>query len=336
MATAAAKKLKLLYIMNFLQANSDEDHPVTLEEIHQDLLAHGIEAERKSIYNDINLLRDFGMDIASQRGRDSNYRLLSRPFEVAELKLLVDAVESSRFVTAKKTRELVNKLAGLTSRHQAHALQHQLIRTGKVKASNEAVLYTIDKIHQAIENDRQISFRYQEYTIDKQIRFRRGGERYHVSPFAMTWDDENYYLIAHYERYGHLSQFRIDRMNDVQVSQQIRTRLDHTIDLGDYVRSTFGMFSGETEEMQILFDQSLIQVVVDRFGQNVSIHADGGHHFTVNLKVVVSPTFWGWLFQFGDKARVLAPAAAVRAYCDHCQIVLDNHQVNPEGQPCSD
>ncbi len=325
MATAAAKKLKLLYIMNFLQDQSDEDHPVTLEDIQNELLSHGIEAERKSIYNDINLLRDFGLDIASQRGRDSNYRLLSRLFELAELKLLVDAVESSRFVTTRKTRELINKLASLTSRHQAQSLQHQLIRTGKVKAANESVLYTIDTVHQAIDRDRQISFRYQEYTIDKQIRFRRGGERYHVSPFAMTWDDEHYYLIAYYERYGRLSQFRIDRMNDVQVSQQPRFRLDHTFDLGDYVRSTFGMFSGETQDLQICFHQELIEVVVDRFGQNIAFHTDGENHFTVNLKVVISPSFWGWLFQFGEKARVVAPQTAVEAYCKHCQSVIAAH-----------
>jgi len=331
MVENAAKKLKILYIMRFLQDHSDEDHPVTLEEISGELTAHGIEAERKSIYNDINLLRDFGLDIASQRGRDSNYRLLSRPFELAELKLLVDAVESSRFVTTKKTRELVNKLASLTSRHQAQALQHQLIRTGKVKASNEAVLYTIDTIHQAIDQDRQISFRYQELTIDKQVRFRRGGERYHVSPLAMTWDDENYYMIAHYERYGHLSQFRIDRMNDVQVSHQARVHLDHTFDLGDYVRSTFGMFSGETEDLEIRFDQDLVQVVVDRFGQNIAIHKVGDHAFSVNLKVVVSPSFWGWLFQFGDKARVISPATAVAAYCEHCQAVIAAHQAGTEG-----
>ncbi|MDD2533844.1 MAG: WYL domain-containing protein [Eubacteriales bacterium] len=322
MVSRSAKKLKILYMMKFLLENSDEDHPVTLEAIQQDLQIHGIEAERKSIYNDINLLREYGLDIANQRGRDSNYRLLSRPFELAELKLLVDAVESSRFVTAKKTRELVAKIAGLTSKNQAKSLQHQLIRTGKIKASNESVLYTIDTLHQAIDDDRQISFRYQEYTINKQIRFRRSGERYHVSPYAMTWDDENYYLIAHYERYGRLSQFRIDRMNDVQISHLVRDRIDSTIDLGEYVRSTFGMFSGEPEDVQIRFDQSLIQVVVDRFGQNIVIHAEDENSFTVYLKVVVSPTFWGWLFQFGGKVRVLSPAHAVDAYRLQCEQVI--------------
>lgn len=326
MIESTAKKLKILHIMQFLQAHSDEDHPVTLEEIHQYLLANGIEAERKSIYNDLNLLRDFGLDILNQRGRDSNYRLLSRPFELAELKLLVDAVESSRFITAKKSRELVSKLAGLASTHQAETLKHQLIRTGKIKAANESVLYTIDKLHQAIAQDRQISFRYQEYTLDRQIHYRRGGERYHVSPYAMTWDDENYYLIAHYERYGRLSQFRVDRMNDVEISQQPRDRIDPNIDLGDYVRSTFGMFSGEASELSIRFHSSLIQVVVDRFGQQIAFHTDDDQTFTVLVKVVTSPSFWGWLFQFGDKARVIAPASAVTAYREHLQKTLEAHQ----------
>ena len=325
MAESTAKKLKILHIMQFLTEQSDEDHPVTLEDIHQYLLSKGIEAERKSIYNDINLLRDFGLDILSQRGRDSNYRLLSRPFELAELKLLVDAVESSRFVTTKKTQELINKLAGLASRHQAQTLQHQLIRTGKVKAVNEAVFYTIDTVHQAIAQDRQISFRYQEHTINRQIRFRRGGERYHVSPYAMTWDDENYYLIAHYARYGRLSQFRIDRMNDVQVSQHPRDRIDPGVDLGDYVRSTFGMFSGDSEELTIRFDQSLLQVVVDRFGPQVTLHTEDEQSFTVLVKVVVSPSFWGWLFQFGDKAQVLAPQSARLAYQTQCEKVMAAH-----------
>ncbi len=324
---STAKKLKILHIMQFLLKNSDEDHPVTLEDIHQYLLTHGIEAERKSIYNDISLLRDFGLDILNQRGRDSNYRLLSRPFELAELKLLVDAVESSRFITAKKTRELIGKIADLASLHQAQDLQHQLIRTGKIKAANESVFYTIDTLHQAIASDRQVSFRYQEYTIDRQIHFRRGGERYHVSPFALTWDDENYYLIAHYERYGRLSQFRIDRMNDVQISQNVRDRIDPSIDLGDYVRSTFGMFSGESEELSIRLDQSLIQVVVDRFGQQIALHTEDEKTFTVFVKVVISPSFWGWLFQFGEKAQVIAPASAVTAYRDHCQKVLDLHRL---------
>jgi predicted DNA-binding transcriptional regulator YafY len=325
MESKPTKRLKLLYVMEYLLAESDENHPVTLEGIHRYLHARGIDAERKSIYNDLNLLRLFGMDIQSQRGRDSHYRLLSRPFELAELKLLVDAVESSRFITPRKTRELVAKLAGLTSRHQADSLQHPLIRTGKVKAGNESVFYAIDAIHQAIEADCQISFRYLDYSIDRNVRFRRGGERYHVSPYAMTWDDENYYLIAHYARYGHLSQFRIDRMNDVQVSEQPRIPLDPMVDLGDYVRSTFGMFSGQAEELLVRFERDLIHVVVDRFGRDVPIQNADERHFSVRIKVVTSPAFWGWLFMFGAKAQVLAPEPAVEAYRHHCQAVLAAH-----------
>ncbi len=308
MAGNRNQKLKLLYLMKMFQEETDEQHPMSMPQILAWLRACGMEAERRSIYDDIELLRGFGMDIVMNRSRTCGYFLGSRPFEIPELKLLVDTVQASRFITNKKSQMLIKKIEALASRHQGKILQRQVYVAGRIKTMNESIYYNVDALHQGITENKQISFQYFDYALDKQQHFRRNGERYVVSPYLLSWDNENYYLVAYHERYQTLAHFRIDKMTAIHIEAQPRKKLDESLDPVAYCQSTFGMYSGKRSEVRVEFAESLIGVVIDRFGKDISVQPTREGWFTVNLYVSVSPVFLSWLFQFGDKARILAPA----------------------------
>ena len=274
MARSANQKLKLLYLAQYFHEMTDEEHPVSVAEIISYLGSLDIKAERKTIYDDI--------DIVQVRGKTSGYYVGAREFELPELKLLVDSVQSSKFITQKKTLSLIKKIEALANRFDAQLLQRQVYVRNRVKSMNESVYYNVDEISAAITRDREIRFRYFEYDLKKERRFRKNGEFYTVSPFALMWDDENYYMLAWDKDAEMLKHYRVDK-------------------------KVFGMFTGAETRVKLRFANHLIGPVIDRFGKDLFISPDGEEHFTVHLDVAVSPQFYAWVFGFGAEAEILAP-----------------------------
>ena len=312
MAKGPHQKMKLLYLMKILTERTDEEHLMTVPQMVEGLAEYGIGAERKSIYDDLETLRTFGLDIESRRGKTYGYYVASRAFELPELKLLVDAVQSSRFITHKKSEQLIHKIEGLTSAGQARQLDRQVYILNRVKTMNESIYYNVDEIHRAISEQKQISFLYSEYKLDKRLHPRRGGERYTVSPYLLLWNDGYYYLVAYYERYGGLSHFRVDKMSKISLEPEAQRKIAQRLDPAEYANQMFGMFGGDTQGVVMEFDESLVGVVVDRFGRDVPISSAKDGKFTAHLKVAVSPAFLSWVFQFGTKAKVISPPSVAQ------------------------
>lgn len=315
MAKSEGQKLKILYILKMLEELSDEEHPVTTARLIAELEKKGIRCERKTIYSDISSLIDFGYDIiqvSSRRG--GGYYLASRNFELPELKLLVDVVQSSRFITPKKSRELIRKLEKMAGKADAGKLQRQVYVAGRIKTENESIYYSIDQIHNAIQGNRQISFAYMEWNLKKQLVPR--GERRTVSPWALIWKDENYYLAAFDESSGILKHYRVDKMGSVEMLKQERQGMEQfeKMNLAAYSNKTFGMFSGEDEVVVLKFPKGLIGVVLDRFGKDVDLRQLSEEEFSVRVKVAVSGQFFGWLTGIGPQAQILSPEKTKDAY----------------------
>lgn len=311
MAKGPNQKLKLLYLMRYLLQNSDEAHPVSIAQMIAELEKHGISAERKSIYDDLEALRTFGLDLVQIKGRTTGYYIGQRDFELPELKLLVDSVQSSKFITQGKTLQLIKKIESLASSFDAQLLQRQVYVRNRVKSMNESVYYNVDEISTAITRDRKIRFQYFEYTVSKERRFRRGGAWYAVSPFALMWDDENYYLLAWDEDAGKLKHYRVDKMARISALEDRRQGKEAFagVDMSAYSQKVFGMFGGQAQTVRLRFASHLAGAVIDRFGREVMMIADGEEQFTVSLEVVVSPQFFAWVFGFGTEAEILAPEA---------------------------
>lgn len=315
MARSEGQKLKLLYIIKMLEENTDEGHPMPTAEIIRRLETEGIHSERKTIYDDIAKLIDFGYDIIQISSRQGGgYYLASRDFELAELKLLVDVVQSSRFITPKKSRELIKKLEGKAGRHDAGKLQRQVYVAGRIKTENESIYYNIDNIHRAIQEDLQITFIYLEWNLKKQL-VPRGNVR-QVSPWALIWREENYYLAAFDGQDKKMKHYRVDKMGKVEVTDQKREGLEQfdKTDLTAYTNRTFGMYSGEDETVTLRFPNHLIGVVLDRFGKEADIRPVDAGYFQVRAKVAVSGQFFGWLAGIGKEAGITAPEAVREQY----------------------
>ena len=325
MAKAEKQKLKLLYLLDYLMQFSDETHPLSTQELISHLESVGIRAERKSIYSDISCLQEYGVDIELQKGRGGGYYIASRDFELPEVKLLVDAVQSSRFLTTKKSLELIGKLEKLTSRHDAGSLQRNVVVSGRVKNMDECIYYNVDAIHDAIAAGSQIIFRYFEWGVDRQRHFRE--REYTASPYALIWDNENYYLVAHSDRHG-LTHYRVDKMVNIRQTGEKRYVDEETrkLDLSAYGKNVFSMFGGKPVNVKMRFCNELAGVVLDRFGGDSMLIPDGEHHFTFTAPVTISPAFWGWIGQFGNRAKVLYPEAVVEQFKTLLQEPLDQYE----------
>lgn len=316
MAKSFNQKARILYLMKLLWEDTDEEHPFSRKQLEERLGEYGIYVERKTLYNDLETLRNFGMGIEYRKERPEGYYLANRDFELAELKLLVDAVLSSRFITEKKSASLICKIEALTSTHEAKQLQRQVVVTNRIKAMNESIYYNVDKLHTAIGTNRQIAFHYFEWTSDKQKRLRRNGQLYQVSPWALTWDDENYYLIGYDEAARFLKHFRVDKMQNIAILEDNRVGQEEfgRFDLANYTKKTFGMFGGEEETVRLRFPDRFVGVVIDRFGIEVPMHPDGEGYFTARIDVAVSEQFFGWVTGLGREVKILSPKSVARAY----------------------
>ncbi len=319
------QKLKLLILEKILLNETDETHSLTGKELISKLDAYGIKAERKTIYDDITSLQESGLDIlAEKRGHANAYYVASRTFQDEELYVLADAVSSSVFLTKKKSDALIKKLQTLTSKYKAQGLRRNVYIANRTKTFNERIYYNINTIHEAIFSNFQIEFKYYEYSIDKKAQFRHGGELYSVSPYQLIWENDRYYLICYCNKHKRLCRYRVDRISEVRICADKRRSL--TVDENEIVKSlraTYDMYGGEMESVELEFDNSLINVVIDRFGSNILINKKYKNRFSINVEVEISPTFWGWLFTFGTNARVLGPENIVNEARDRLREISD-------------
>lgn len=327
MPKSEKQKQKLLYIIKMLQEKSDESHPIKMEAILEMLDHEGIKAERKSIYNDMDTLRDFGYDIMLTKGKNGGYFLAYRDFDVAELKVLVDAVQASRFITTKKSKDLIRKITTLAGEHEAKNLKREVYVMNRIKSENEAIYYNVDEIHRAIEANKQITFKYLEYSVNKEAVPRRNGKTYKVSPRALAWNEEKYYLIAYDADADLIKNYRVDKIKDIDLTDESRIILekDRNFDVAEYCNRAFGMYCGDDETITVRFPNRLIGVVIDRFGKEVNIYNIEGECFKTRLNVSVSPQLFGWITGLGPEVQIVGPSKVVDEYKDFMNQILNNY-----------
>lgn len=332
MAKNPHQKLKLLYLHQILLQKTDENHKLSMDDILRALACCGIEAERKSIYSDIAALQDFGLDIILQRGPGGGYYVASRDFELPELKLLVDAIQCSRFITQKKSDELIHKIESLASEPQARVLQRQVYIADRIKTMNESIYYNIDTLHAAISAGVQITFQYFEWVLNFSVqdriqkRYRHDGARYQVSPWALTWDDENYYMIAYEATSNSIRHYRVDKMEHIALTEQPRegqSLFHDRFNPADYSRKVFGMFSGEEKIVRLRCENRFIGVLRDRFGAGLMVQPLEDGYFAVNVTVAVSPHFFSWVFGLGDGVQIMEPQDVRQQFQQQLKQLLD-------------
>ena len=307
MSNTSRSKLKLLYLMKLLLERTDSENIVTMKDLLYYLSTHGIEAERKSIYSDISLLCQFGLNIETRKLKTFGYYICDRTFEFVELKLLVDAVQSSRCITAKKSLELIKKLASLTSVSQAAQLERQVLVSDRPKPQNEKIYYNIDAIHTAINSGHKIRFKYFDYDVKKSVVYRKNNEFYNQTPVSLCWSDDKYYLICYSEKYDDFANYRVDRMSNVEVCPEKVDKFDkNRFNSAEYSKRIFGMFNGDVVTTTLRFDKSLVNNVLDKFGADTPLPIRDDK-FEIRVKVSNSPVFLAWMFQFGKKAEIVSP-----------------------------
>ena len=319
------QKLKILYILDYLQKNSHENKPVKAAELIAMLEnRHGIHCDRKTVYSDVAALQEYGADIVSIPGRNGGHYIASQRFQLPELKLLIDAVQSSRFLTERKSRELIEKLCSQCNEEDARLMKRNVLVSGRVKSMNESIYYNVDAIQEAIGQNRQISFRYFDWDLGGKRRYR--DKEYLASPYGLCQDNENYYLLAHSHRHG-VTSYRVDRMTDIRLTDESRNPCPELTGkaLVEHANQLFQMYSGDAVTVKLLFHRSLINVVIDRFGKDTMLIPQDEEHFTFTVQVAVSPMFLSWIIGFGDKAQILYPQSVIEACKDLCQAAMSRY-----------
>lgn len=308
------QKLKIMYLMKILLDRTDETHSITMPEIIDALEAYGISAERKSLYNDIENLRVYGLDVIGvQEDRTYSYHIGNRQFELAELKLLVDSVQSAKFITKKKSNELIKKIESLASKYEASQLHRQVFVAGRVKTMNESIYYNVDSIHAAIAGNSRITFKYFKWNVDKDMELRHDGALYEVSPWLLSWNDGYYYLIAYDSVKGIIKHFRVDKMLYIKSNGRKREgeKVFNSLDMAAYTGKMFGMYGGEDERVRLECDNALAGVMIDRFGKDISLIRLDDKKFAVNVEVAVSRQFLAWIIGLGEGVKIVGPQRIV-------------------------
>lgn len=318
------QKLKILYILDYLEKNSHEAYPVRAADLIAYLDTHGIRCDRKTVYSDIAALQDYGVDIISLPGKNGGYYIASRNFELPELKLLIDAVLSSRYLTEKKSRELIEKLCMQCNEQDAKLMRRNVLVSGRVKSMNESIYYNVDAIQEAIAQNRQITFRYFDWDFGGRRRYRE--KVYEASPYGLCQDNENCYLLALSQRHG-ITSYRVDRMTEITITAQRREPCPELTGkaLNEHASRLFQMYSGDAVDVKLRFHNSLINVVVDRFGKDTMLIPDGEDFFNFTVRVAVSPMFLSWVVGFGNKAKILYPQSVVDACRALCQEAMSQY-----------
>lgn len=320
-------KLRMLYLMRMLLEKTDENHTMSAADIEKALHEYGMTADRKTVYNDVETLREFGLDVLQTRGSNGGYYIGSREFELPELKLLVDAVQVSKFISRKKSGELIRKLEGLAGEHAARRLERNVFIYNRPKTGNETIYYNVDQIHTAIMENKQIRYRYAEWTMQKKLEPKKNGAVYTVSPWSLTWDDANYYLIAYDESADCIKHYRVDKMQQTCVTELERIGKDRfqDFDIAEFSKKTFSMYGGHDEEVTLQCDQDIIGVILDRFGTDVMIVPVERKQFRVRVPVSVSPQFFGWVTGIGGKIRIAGPESVRREYSEYLRDILEEY-----------
>lgn len=314
MAKGSNQKLKMLYLTKIFLEETDDQHALTMPQLIEKLNACGVNADRKTIYQDLDELRTFGLDIISEKeGRKWHYYIGARDFELPELKLLVDSVQSAKFITDRKSSELIRKIESLASKYDAKKLQRQVFICGRVKTMNESIYYNVDRLHEAIATDSQIRFRYFQWNLNKEMELKREGEWYQSSPWGLMWDDENYYMIAYNSEDGKLRHYRVDKMLNISLVDDRREGKQEfrKFDLPHYSRSLFGMFGGEEKKVTLEAENEKIGIMIDRFGKDIIVAPVDDEHFSITVNVAISKQFLGWIIALGDGVRITGPADVV-------------------------
>lgn len=326
-------KLALLIIYKYLLENTDENHTVNATDLAAELGRYGISENRRTIYNDIAILIDYGVDVITPERSDNRggYYIGSRDFELAELKLLVDAVQSSKFITVKKSEELIAKISKLTSRSQAAELRREVFVRNRIKTGNESIFYNVDGIYEAIHHDSQISFQYGEIRRDGRLVPRKNGALYTVSPMILTWDDENYYLVAYDAEAEKVKHYRVDKIMNIRETRVPREgkELFRRFDLAAYAKKTFGMYGGVDADVTLRCENQLAGVVIDRFGNDTMLIPDGDSHFRAHVKVAVSSQFYGWVTAIGTGMEILSPSDIRENYRKYLAQIAARYEEEP-------
>lgn len=315
-------KLKLYRLAQIMLEKTDEDHYIKMPEIMEALKAYDITADRKTIYTDLKDLEALGIEVDGEPvGNRYHYHVVSRPFELPELKLLVDAIQSSKFITERKTNALIKKLETLVSKYDAAKLQRQVYVSGRIKTMNESIYYTVDAIHNAISENKKIKFQYFQWNVKKEMELRHGGVFYHISPWGLSWDDENYYLVGYDSEAQLIKHYRVDKMLHIQMTDESREGKEYfkKLDMADYSKKSFGMFAGKEQSVKLLVENNLAGVIIDRFGKDIMLIPADADHFTVNVKVHVSRQFLGWIISLGEGVKIVGPNEVVEQVKEEIQ-----------------
>ena len=315
MPRGSNQKFKFTYLMKIMAEKTDDEHSLTMPQILEELEKYEVSAERKSIYEDFKDMSKLGIDvIKEQRGRETFYHIAGREFELAEVKLLIDAVQSAKFITQKKSKSLISKVKNFVSEHQAKQLQRQIVINDRVKTMNESVYYNVDDIHTAINQNRKIKFKYYKWDIDKKLVERHGGSYFIVSPWALLWDDENYYMIAFDDWDNKIKHYRVDKMMYIEVGNDERSGKEEfkNFDMAKYSKATFGMYHGEKTKVCIKFANHMCGVFIDRFGKDTLFRKIDENHSELIVDINVSPQFFGWIFSLGNDVEIVSPIEVVK------------------------
>ena len=326
MPKGANQKLKLYYLSRIMLEKTDDEHSIEMTDIQRELERYGVTADRKSLYNDLEALRVLGIDIIGEKcGRYYFYHVGGKQFEIAELKLLVDAIQSSKFITEKKSNELIKKLTGFASEYEASQLKRQVVVQGRIKTMNESIYYIVDDIHNAITNNRKIIFEYMQWNLQKKMEPKRD-KLYEVSPWALTWDDENYYLIAYDPEDDKIKHYRVDKMRNIELSDDRRQGKEHfkQFDLATYAKMNFSMFGGEEVRVRLKFRNDIVGVLLDRFGKDIPIRpADKEGWSETHVDVALSDQFLGWIFSLGTRVKITGPDNVVERYAGELRAMIE-------------
>lgn len=310
MPKGSNQKFKLYRLAQIMLERTDEEHYISMPEIMAALSEYDVTADRKSIYNDLRDLSVFGIEVEGEPiGNRYHYHVTNRSFELPELKLLVDAIQSSKFITEKKSYALIKKLETLASKYDAQKLQRQVYVSGRIKTMNESIYYTVDAIHNAISENKKIKFQYFQWNAKKEMELRHNGAWYHISPWGLSGDDENYYLVGYDTDAGMIKHYRVDKMLHIKISDESREGKEHfkKLDMADYAKKSFGMFGGKEQTVKLSVHNKLAGVIIDRFGKDVMMIPADEEHFNVNVDVRVSRQFLGWVFSLGSDIQIVGP-----------------------------
>lgn len=328
MSRGTNQKFKFTYLMKIMLEKTDDEHSLTMPQIMEELEKYDVTAERKSIYTDFqDMTEKFGVEIIKEQiGRETYYHVGAREFELAEVKLLIDAIQSSKFITQTKSRELITKIKSLVSEHQAKQLQRQVYINDRVKTMNESVYYNVDDIHTAINQNKKIRFKYFKWDINKKLIPRHNGDWFVVSPWALTWDDENYYMVAYDDLDSKIKHYRVDKMMQISVEEEKRSGKEvfRNFDMAEYSKATFGMYQGQKVKVKIQFANYMCGVFIDRFGKDISFRLIDDEHSELHVDVNVSPQFFGWVFSLGKDVKVTGPSEVVEQMKEFAREFLEN------------